>query len=49
VNPSVCISAPISVAPSGWIYVKFGFGYFLKNSVEFQIWLKSGGIIRRFM
>lgn len=39
---SVCLSAPIIVAPAGWIYVKFGFGRFLKNSVEFQVWLKSG-------
>jgi hypothetical protein len=33
VNPSVCISAPISVAPAGWIYVKFGFGHFLKKNL----------------
>jgi len=41
-NPSVCLYAPISVDPDGWIYVKLGFGHFIKKSVEFQVWLKSG-------
>lgn len=30
-NTSVWLSAPIIVAAAGWIYVKFGFGHFLKT------------------
>lgn len=30
-NPSVCLSAPISVASAEWIYAKLDFGHFLKN------------------
>jgi hypothetical protein len=41
--PSIRLSACIRVAPTGWIYVKFGNGEFYKKYfAKTQFWLKSG-------
>jgi hypothetical protein len=41
---AVSLSAHISLAPTGWIYMKFDIGDFCENVEKSQILLKSGNL-----